>query len=60
MRRYRKRQRHGQRVIRVQIGRAEIEALVSRGFLGPDEREDTGAIQFGMSVLIGEALNEQA
>ena len=54
MRRYRKRQRRRQRIIRVQIGPAEIEALVSRGFLGPGDREDTTAIQFGMSAFIDE------
>jgi hypothetical protein len=58
MRRYRKRQRRGQRIIRLQIGPAEIEALVSRGFLGPNDREDTSAIQFGMSALIDEALGD--
>jgi hypothetical protein len=58
MRRYRKRQRRGQRIIRLQIGPAEIEALVSRGFLGPGDREDAIAIQFGMSALIDEALED--
>jgi hypothetical protein len=46
MRRYRKRQRRGQRIIRVQIEPNEIEALVSRGFLGPNDREDTSAIDW--------------
>jgi hypothetical protein len=39
-----------------QIGRAEIEALVSRGFLGPGDREDTIAIEFGLSAFIDETL----
>jgi hypothetical protein len=56
MRRYRKRQRRGQRIIRVQIGPTEIEGLVSKGFLGPGDRNDTIAIEFGMSALIDEAL----
>jgi hypothetical protein len=56
MRRYRKRQRRGQRIIRVQIEPNEIEALVSRGFLGPNDREDTSAIEFGMSAFIDETL----
>jgi hypothetical protein len=55
-RRYRRRQRRGQRIIRVQIGPAEIDALVSRGFLGPGDREDTIAIEWGMSAFIDEAL----
>ena len=52
MRRYRKRHRRGQRIVRLQIGPAEIEALVSRGFLGPGDREDPIAIEYGLSVLI--------
>ena len=55
-RRYRKRQRRGQRIIRVQIGPAEIDALVSRGFLGPGDREDAIAIEFGVSAYIDETL----
>jgi hypothetical protein len=58
MRRYRKRQRRGQRIVRVQIGLAEIEALVSRGFLGPGDREDPIAIEYGLSVLIDDALGD--
>jgi hypothetical protein len=56
MRRYRKRRRRGQRIIRMQIGPTVIEALVSKGFLGPNDREDNIAIEFGMSVLVDEAL----
>jgi hypothetical protein len=58
MRRYRKRQRRGQRIIRLQIGPNEIEGLVSRGFLGPGDREDASAIEFGMSAFIDEALGD--
>jgi hypothetical protein len=58
MRRYRKRKRRGQRIIRVQIGPNEIEALVSRGFLGPGDREDIIAIEFGMSAYIDETLGD--
>lgn len=57
-RRYRNRQRRGQRIVRVQIGPAEIEALVSKGFLGSNDREDTIAIEFGMSALIDQALGD--
>jgi hypothetical protein len=58
MRRYRKRQRRGQRIIRVQIGPNEIEALVLRGFLGPGDRGDASAIEFGLSALIDQALGD--
>jgi hypothetical protein len=57
-RRYRKRQRRGQRIVRVQIGRKEIEGLVSMGFLGPGDREDISAIEFGMSAFIDETLGD--
>jgi hypothetical protein len=56
MRRYRKRQRHGRRLIRVQIGPTEIEAVVTRGFLRPSDGQDIGAIEFALSALIDEAL----
>jgi hypothetical protein len=58
MRHYRKRQRRGQRIIRVQIGPNEIEALVSGGFLGPGDREDISAIEFGVSAYIDETLGD--
>ena len=58
MRRYRKRQRRGQRIVRVQIGRNEIEALVLRGFLGPGDRQDVSAIEFGLSAYIDETLGD--
>jgi hypothetical protein len=56
MRHYRQRQRRGERIIRVQIGPTEIEALVSKGFIGPDDRQDPVAIEYGLSVLIDQAL----
>jgi hypothetical protein len=56
MRRYRKRQRRGERIIQLQIGPAEIEALVSKGFIGPGDRQDPLAIEYGMSAWIDEAL----
>jgi hypothetical protein len=58
MRHYRKRKRRGQRIIRLQIGPNEIEALVSRGFLGANDREDISAIEFGMSALVDQALGD--
>ena len=56
MRRYRMRQQRGKRIIRVQIGPDEIDALVSRGLLGPGDREDASAIEFAMSAFIDETL----
>jgi hypothetical protein len=56
MRRYRKRRRRRQQIIRMQIGLTEIEALVARRFLLPGDREDTSAIAFAVSALIDEIL----
>jgi hypothetical protein len=56
MRRYRQRQRRGERIIQLQIGPADIEALVSKGFIGPDDRQDTTAIEYGVSALIDEVI----
>jgi hypothetical protein len=58
MRRYRKRQRRGERIIPVQIGPAEIEALVLKGFIAPDDRQDPVAIEYGLSVVIDQALRD--
>jgi hypothetical protein len=37
MRRYRKRQRHGERCVRILIGVVEINRLIEKGYLGPGE-----------------------
>jgi hypothetical protein len=58
MRHYRQRQRRGERIIQLQIGPAEIEALVSKGFIGPDDRQDPIAIEYGLSALIDQALGD--
>jgi hypothetical protein len=56
MRRYRKRQRRGQRCVRILIGPAEIDRLIDKGYLGPEEREDVEALQFAASSFISETL----
>jgi hypothetical protein len=56
MRRYRKRQRDGERCVRILIGRAEIDRLIDKGYLGPEEREDADALEFAASSFISEAL----
>jgi hypothetical protein len=56
MRRYRKRQRRGQRCVRILIGPAEIDRLIDKGYLGPEEREDAEALQFAASSFISETL----
>jgi hypothetical protein len=49
MRLYRKRQRRGERCVRIPIGPAEIDRLIEKGYLGPGEREDVEALEFAAS-----------
>jgi len=56
MRRYRKRQSRGQRCLRIQIGRAEIDGLVQAGYLAPDMRESTADLEFAASSFISDRL----
>jgi hypothetical protein len=56
MRRYRKRQRRGERCVRIPIGTAEIDRLIEKGYLGPGEREDVEALEFAASSVISKAL----
>ena len=56
MRRYRKRQRRGQRCIRISIDAAEVAALAEKGYLDLVEREDIGALEFAMSAFLSDAL----
>jgi hypothetical protein len=56
MQRYRKRQRRGQRIIRMQIGHVEIAALISMGFVAAGDREDVTAIECGLGSFIDQTL----
>jgi hypothetical protein len=56
MKLYRKRQRRGERCVRILIGPAEIDRLIDKGYLGPGEREDAEALQFAASSFISQAL----
>jgi hypothetical protein len=56
MRRYRKRQRCGERCVRVLIGVAEIDRLIEKGYLGPAEREDVEALEFAASSALSALL----
>jgi hypothetical protein len=56
MRVYRKRQQRGERCVRILIGRAEIDRLIDKGYLGPEEREDADALEFAANSFISAAL----
>jgi hypothetical protein len=44
MRRYRERRRRGLSCIKVQLRRSEVDALIARGLLHPDKRQDRIAL----------------
>ena len=59
MRLHRKRRRRGLRHVGIQLHVTEIEALVRKGYLPPDEREDTWALQIAVSELLDHVLNDR-
>jgi hypothetical protein len=56
MRRCRARRRAGFRCFTVELHRTEIDALVRRGLLGADERDDEGAVVDALSQHIEQSL----
>jgi hypothetical protein len=58
MRRYRKRQRRGFRCVEVQVGQAELDGLVAKGYLPEDKRQDVHAIKSAVNDLIFDWLQQ--
>ena len=56
MRRCRARRRAGYRCFMVELHRREIDALVHRGLLRADERDDEGAVVDALSQYIEQTL----
>ena len=56
MRRYRKRQKRGFRIVQIQIGLAEIEGLIERGYLERGDKENVKAVEFATNDFLSEAL----
>ncbi len=52
MRDYRRRRRHGFRCYKVQLGRAELDGLVAKGYLPSDKRDDRQAIELAIDDLL--------
>jgi hypothetical protein len=52
MRAYRRRHRGGLRYVKVQVGRAELDGLVEKGYLSPDKRKDLHAIELAIEDLM--------
>jgi hypothetical protein len=55
---YRRRRRHGFRCVEVQIGRAELDGLVAKGYPPADKRQDLQAIQLAVNDLLFDWLQQ--
>ncbi len=60
MRAYRKRRRSGLRHVDIMLHVTEIEALVRKGYLPADERNDIWAHQIAIHELLRQVLNDSA
>jgi hypothetical protein len=58
MRAYRRRRRRGFRCVEVQVGPAEVNGLVAKGYLPSDKRQDLHAIQLAVNDLIFDWLQQ--
>ena len=56
MRLYRRRQARRRRVVRLEVDAIEIEALINRGYLALDAREDWSAIEQAAAACFSDAL----
>jgi hypothetical protein len=57
MRLYRRRRQHQLRSIRVLLTAGEIDALIARGYLHPDGRNDGRALGYAAMAFISDALS---
>jgi hypothetical protein len=58
MRAYRRRRRHGFRCVEVQVGQAELDGLVAKGYLPSDKRHDLPAIKLAVNDLLFDWLQQ--
>jgi len=56
MRLYRRRRRRQDRILRIEIAAAEIDELVKRGYLDPNNCMDLSAIGLAASAFLSDAL----
>jgi hypothetical protein len=56
MRPYRHRRRHGLRCYEVKLGRAELDDLVTKGYLRPEKRNDRHAIELAIDDFLFDFL----
>ena len=60
MRLHRKRRKNGLRHVGIMLQVTEIEALVRKGYLPPEERENIWALQTAVHELLDKTLNDSA
>jgi hypothetical protein len=60
MRRYRQRRRNGLRCLTIQLRETEIDALVRRGFLKPDEPNELSALRESFYAYLDRTLGSKA
>jgi hypothetical protein len=56
MARHRRRRKRGMRCLTVELRESEINALIRRGLLAPDNRGDLGAVRRALYFFLGETL----
>jgi hypothetical protein len=56
MRAYRRRRRSGLRCYAVKLGRAELDDLVTKGYLSPEKRNDRHAIELAIDDFLFDFL----
>jgi hypothetical protein len=57
MRRFRRRRRNGMQPVRVQLGAADIDALIAKGYLNPKRRDAPSAVAEAADGFISDALH---
>jgi hypothetical protein len=58
MRRFRRRRRNGMVCVRVQLGVADVDALVTKRYLNPKKREDLSAVAEAADGFLSDALQD--
>jgi hypothetical protein len=56
MRAYRRRRRRGLRCVEVQVGRAELDGLIAKGYLSSDKRNELHEIQLAIGDFLFDYL----
>jgi hypothetical protein len=59
MRLHRKRRRKGMRHVRTLLNVAQINALIRRGYLDQELRDDRGALEFAVDAFLWDALTDE-